>query len=100
MLSAQFECGRPVAWPATGVMLAGDLGVSALMTTFDGSGFEEMAAIKPLRRAQKKLRRENLKLARRKNVRPMGKTRPGASASFSARCAAGGRTCYTKPRAG
>ncbi len=95
-MSAQFECVRP----ATGVMLAGDSSVSALMTTFDGSAFEEMAAIKPLRRAQKKLRRENFKLARRENVRLMRKTGPGASASFIARCATGGGTCCTTPRTG
>ena len=66
MVSAQFECVKPGAWPATGITVAGDLGVCALVTTFDGTEFEEVAAPKPLRKTQKKLRRENRKLARRK----------------------------------
>ena len=66
MLSAQFECARPAALEPTGVTMGVDLGVATLITTFDGVGFEEVAAPKHLRRLQKRLRRAQRVLSRRK----------------------------------
>ena len=65
MLPAQFECARPEPMLPTGLTLGGDLGVSTLITTFDGAAFEEVLAPKPLRRAQRRLKRAQRKLARR-----------------------------------
>ena len=66
MLSAQFECARPEPLEATGVTVGIDLGVSTLVTAYDGTGFEEWIAPKHLRRAQKRLRRAQRILSRRK----------------------------------
>ena len=66
MLSAQFECARPVPMEPTDTTVAIDLGVSTLVAIFDGSGFEEVAAPKHLRKAQKRLRRMQRSLSRRK----------------------------------
>jgi putative transposase len=57
MLSAQFECARPEPLPASEVVVGVDLGVSTLVTAFDGTVFEEVEAPKHLRKAQKRLRR-------------------------------------------
>ena len=66
MLSAQFECARPEPLPATGVTVGVDLGVATLMTAFDETGFEEVAAPKHLRKGLKRLRRAQRALSRRK----------------------------------
>lgn len=66
MLSAQFECARPVPMEPADTTVAIDLGVSTLVAIFDGSGFEEVAAPKYLRKAQKRLRRMQRSLSRRK----------------------------------
>ena len=66
MISAQFECARPAPMEATGVTLGIDLGVSTLITAFDGAEFEEFIAPKHLRRAQKRLTRAQRVLSRRK----------------------------------
>jgi putative transposase len=66
MLSAQFECACPTPMEPTDTTVAIDLGVSTLVATFDGSGFEEVAAPKHLRKAQKRLRRLQRSLSRRR----------------------------------
>jgi putative transposase len=66
MLSAQFECARPAPMEATGVTVGIDLGVATLVTTFDGSGFDEITAPKHLRKALKRLRRAERTKSRRK----------------------------------
>ena len=66
MLSAQFECARPAPMEATGITVGLDLGVATLVTAFDGTGFEEVAAPKHLRKGLKRLRRAQRALSRRK----------------------------------
>ena len=66
MISAQFECARPEPLTASDVVVGVDLGVSTLVTAFDGCEFDEWAAPKPLRKAQKRLRRAQRRLSRRK----------------------------------
>jgi len=66
MLSAQFECARPAPLEPTGVTVGVDLGVATLITTFDGIGFDEVAAPKHLRKALKRLRRAERTKSRRK----------------------------------
>ena len=66
MLSAQFECTRPEPLPASETVVGVDLGVSTLVTAFDGTDFDEWTAPKHLRRAQKRLRRAQRALSRRK----------------------------------
>ncbi len=66
MLSAQFECARPEPMDPTGVTVGIDLGVSTLVTAYDGTGFQEWAAPKHLRRAQRRLKRAQRKCSRRK----------------------------------
>ena len=66
MLSAQFECDRPAPMEATGVTVGVDLGVATLVSAFDGTGFEEVAAPKHLRKALKRLRRAQRIQSRRK----------------------------------
>jgi putative transposase len=66
LLSAQVECARPAPWPATGLRLGVDTGLSSLVTTFDGTGFEQIAPSKPLRKAQKRLRQAQRTLSRRR----------------------------------
>jgi len=66
MISAQFECDRPEPLPPSDVTVGVDLGVSTLVTAYDGTGFEEIAAPKRLRKAQKRLRRAQRALSRRK----------------------------------
>jgi putative transposase len=66
MISAQFECARPEPLPASDVVIGVDLGVSTLVTAFDGDDFEEWTAPKHLRRAQRRLRRAQRALSRRK----------------------------------
>ena len=66
MLSAQFESARPAPLEPTDTTVAIDLGVATLMTAFDGSGFDEVMAPKHLRKAQRRLRRLQLSLSRRK----------------------------------
>ncbi len=66
MLSAQFECARPEPLPATGVTVGVDLGVSTLVTVFDGTEFEEVPAPRHLRKALKRLRRAERTKVRRK----------------------------------
>lgn len=66
MLSAQFECARPAPMEPTGITVGGDLGVGTLLTTWDGTEFEDIAAPKPLRKAHKRLRRAQRALSRRK----------------------------------
>ena len=65
MLSAQIECARPEPLPPSRAVVGVDLGVSTLVTTFDGAGFEEIAAPRHLRKAQKRLRRAQRALSRR-----------------------------------
>ena len=66
MLSAQFECPDPVLLPETDTVIGVDLGVSTLVTVFDGTDFEEWTAPKHLRKARKRLRRAQRCLSRRK----------------------------------
>jgi putative transposase len=66
MLSAQFECARPEPLPPSAITIGVDLGVSNLVTSFDGTHFEEVSAPKHLRKAQKRLRRAQRALSRRK----------------------------------
>ena len=66
MLSAQFECDRPEPLPASNVTVGVDLGVSALAVAFDGADFEDVAAPRHLRKAQKRLRRAQRALSRRR----------------------------------
>ena len=66
MLSAQFECVRPEPLAPSAVTIGVDLGVATLVTTFDGTTFEEISAPKHLRKAKKRLRRAQKALSRRK----------------------------------
>jgi putative transposase len=66
MLSAQFECARPAPLEPTGVTVGVDLGVATLVTTFDGTAFDEITAPKHLRKALKRLRRAERTKSRRK----------------------------------
>lgn len=66
MLAAQIECVRPAPMPKTGLRLGIDVGLSSLVTTFDGVDFEQVAPPKPLRKAAKRLARAQRCLARRK----------------------------------
>jgi putative transposase len=66
MLSAQFECPDPAILPETDTVVGVDLGVSTLVTAFDGAEFHEWAAPKHLRKARKRLRRAQRTLSRRK----------------------------------
>lgn len=66
MFSAQLAVPRPEPLPQSDVVVGVDLGVSTLVTAFDGTGFEEWAAPKHLRRAQKRLRRAQRCLSRRR----------------------------------
>ena len=66
MLSAQFECADPAPLPETDIVVGLDLGVSTLVTAFDGADFDEWVAPKHLRKAQKRLRRAQRALSRRK----------------------------------
>ena len=66
MLSAQFECADPAPLPETDTVVGVDLGVSTLVTAFDGTDFDEWTAPKHLRKAQKRLRRAQRALSRRK----------------------------------
>jgi putative transposase len=65
MLSAQFECVRPEPLAPSAVTIGVDLGVATLVTTFDGTTFEEISAPKHLRKAKKRLRRAQKALSRR-----------------------------------
>jgi putative transposase len=62
----QFECPDPALLPETDTVVGVDLGVSTLVTAFDGTDFEEWTAPKHLRKAQKRLRRAQRTLSRRK----------------------------------
>ena len=53
MLSAQFECVRPEPLAPSDVTIGVDLGVATLVTTFDGTTFDEISAPKHLRKATK-----------------------------------------------
>jgi putative transposase len=64
MFSAQLECERPDPLPPSDVTVGLDLGVSTLVTLFDGAEFTEIAAPRPLRKAQKRLRRAQRMLSR------------------------------------
>jgi putative transposase len=66
LLSAQFDCPRPEPMAATGARLGIDAGLRNLVTIFDGEAFERVAPPRPLTRAQKRLRRAQRKLSRRK----------------------------------
>ena len=66
MLSAQIESDRPEPLPATGVSFGLDLGVSTLVTAFDGEGFLEVEAPRHLRKQVKRLRRAQRALSRRR----------------------------------
>lgn len=76
MLSAQFECARPEPLPASEAVVGIDLGVSTLVTAFDGTEFEEVAAPKHLGKALKRLRRAE----RAKSRRQKGSARRRAQA--------------------
>lgn len=76
MLSAQFECVRPEPLAPSAVTIGVDLGVATLVTTFDGTTFDEISAPKHLRKAKKRLRRAQKALSRRKK----GSTRRRAQA--------------------
>src|SRR5258705_8431096 len=65
MLSAQFECVRPEPLAPSAVTIGVDLGVATLVTTFDGTTFDEISAPKHLRKAKKRLRRAQKALSRR-----------------------------------
>jgi hypothetical protein len=65
-ISAQFACDRPEPLPASNIMLGVDLGVSELAVAFDGAAFEDVAAPRHLRKAQKRLRRARRALSRRR----------------------------------
>jgi len=66
LLSAQIECPRPAPMPETGARLGIDAGLRNLVTTFDGQEFERITPPRPLRKAQKRLRKAQRKLSRRK----------------------------------
>jgi putative transposase len=66
MLSAQLAFPAPEPLPASDVTVGVDLGVSTLVTVYDGNGFDEIAAPKRLRKAQKRLRRAQRAQSRRK----------------------------------
>jgi putative transposase len=67
MISGQFECARPEPLPASNVMLGIDLGVSTLVTAFDGEGFPiEQPAPRKLRKSLRRLRRAQRRLSARK----------------------------------
>lgn len=65
MLSAQIEGERPEPLPSTGETVGLDLGVSTLVTAFDGVGFDELKAPRHLRKSLKRLRRAQRALSRR-----------------------------------
>ena len=77
MLSAQFECARVEPLPPSDITVGVDLGVSTLVTAFDGAAFEEVDAPKHLRKAQKRLRRAQRALSRRQ-IRLGAQTRSSA----------------------
>jgi putative transposase len=66
MLSAQIESERPEPLPAAGISFGLDLGVSTLVTAFDGEGFLEVEAPRHLRKSLKRLRRAQRALSRRR----------------------------------
>jgi putative transposase len=65
MISAQFESERPEPMPATGVSIGIDLGVSTLITAFDGESFLEVAAPRHYRKQLRRLKRAHRSLSRR-----------------------------------
>jgi len=81
MLSAQLALPRPKPLPQSYVTVGVDLGVSTLVTAYDGTGFDEVAAPKRLRKAQKRLRRAQRALSRREKgkARRRVQARRGAS---------------------
>jgi putative transposase len=66
MVAGQFECGRPKPLASNSKTIGIDLGISTLVTGFDGNNFLEIAAPRKLRKAQSKLRRAQRKFSRRK----------------------------------
>ena len=66
MISGQFECKQPAPMPSSDITIGVDLGVTTLVTAYDGAVFDEIAAPKRLRKAQKRLRRAQRELSRRK----------------------------------
>lgn len=66
MFSAQLAVPRPKPMPSSDVVVGIDLGVSTLVTAFDGTEFKEWTAPKHLRRAQRRLRRAQRAFSRRK----------------------------------
>jgi transposase len=51
MLSTQFECARVEPLAPSDITVGVDLGVSTLVTAFDGAAFEEVDAPKHLRKS-------------------------------------------------
>lgn len=65
MLSAQIEVEKPAPMPETPIQFGLDLGVSTLVTVFDGTSFIEEKAPRHLRKRLKRLRRAQRSLCRR-----------------------------------
>lgn len=65
MLSIQYECPAPAPLPPTEAVVAIDLGVKRLATIFDGEKFLHVDAPRPLRKAERLLRRRQRRLSKR-----------------------------------
>ncbi len=96
MLSAQIECARPEPLPPSRAVVGVDVGVPTLVTTFDGAGFEEIAApgICARRRSGSAAPRGRCPDARRD--RPAGGRRHAGSRPSTARCGSAGKTCFIR----
>jgi transposase len=68
MISGQFKCARPALLLASNMTLGIDLGVSMLVTAFDGVPLEQTAPRK-LRKALRRLRRAHRRLSARQKDR-------------------------------
>ena len=44
MISGQFECKQPAPTPSSDITIGVDLGVTTLVTAYDGAVFDEIAA--------------------------------------------------------
>ncbi|MDT7953500.1 MAG: transposase [Acetobacteraceae bacterium] len=66
MFSAQLAVPRPAPLAASDAVIGIDLGVTTLVTSYDGSDFHEVAAPKRLRKALRRLRRAQRAQSRRK----------------------------------
>lgn len=100
MLSAQFECARPEPLPPSEAVIGVDLGVSTLVTTFDGAEFEEIRLPSTCGKPRSGCGGRSGRYPAGRRARRADAHKLGGWARSTARCASAARTCCTRFRIG